>query len=401
MALQTPPILGSSYNNGGAGGAITPPPDPANNRSSGVKQISPQQTPPRQPTLPQQHPRIAPAPAPTFVNVANLAGVPLNMNLAQCCPVTLQQQQQFIINDNSNGIGNPKLVPQPQSKNLNHHPCVTNSSHPATTATSNNTAAASNLTSRPLMQPTTSERPESIVFLFQIPNDAKIYLVKCVEVSQILDIDVRGHSAKQPQQNIRHHLEQHLTQRFQPSHQPHPHPPTHLQSQQQQQFSQPQQNPYQLQQILQLHAQQQQLRHHPYQQRLSPKSSLHIGKNIKTSGSSIACNDNGTSASLQNLAESGNGNENNNNIIDQTADLQQLSVEMNQNTGNFDIMLPMTAGTAPGAYMVTPSATPTMRNDQLIPDFNVATNYLVQQQMLANAQPQNMFNGFDKNGEAN
>ncbi|CAG8732955.1 11101_t:CDS:1, partial [Acaulospora morrowiae] len=77
----------------------------------------------------------------------------------------------------------------------------------------------------------------------------------------------------------------------------------------------------------------------------------------------------------------------------QTADLQQFSVEMNQNTGNYDIMLPMTA--APGTYMVTPSATPTMRNDQLI-----VNNFLAAQQqaLLANTQSQNIFNTFDKNG---
>ncbi|CAG8823158.1 13661_t:CDS:1, partial [Gigaspora rosea] len=45
-------------------------------------------------------------------------------------------------------------------------------------------------------------------------------------------------------------------------------------------------------------------------------------------------------------------------------DISQFNVDMN-NAGNFDMaMIPMTA--TPGApYMVTPSATPTMRNDHI------------------------------------
>ncbi|CAG8652826.1 8774_t:CDS:2, partial [Acaulospora morrowiae] len=339
MALQTPPILASSYNNGG-GGAITPPPDQATGRSTGGgKQMSPPQ-PPQQPSQPQQHPRIAPAPmnypAGSFINVSNLAGM---------------------------------LVPQLQNKVPNVQ-CDTNSPHPTAVVTNGAASTAPvpvpvpNAANR-LMQPTTPERPESIVFLYQIPNDTKIYIVKCVEVSQLLDIDSRGTSGKQlPQQNIlKHHLEQHLNQRFQPHHTP-LQTLSQSQQQQQQQFLQQQPTPFQLQQQ-QINATIQQLRHHPYQQRPSPKSLLNVpvGKNIKTPGANN----------------------------DQTADLQQFPVEMNQNAGNFDLMLPMTA--APGAYMVTPSATPTMRNDQLM-----VTNYLQQQALLANTQSQNLFNAFDKNG---
>ncbi|CAG8575227.1 11068_t:CDS:2 [Diversispora eburnea] len=58
------------------------------------------------------------------------------------------------------------------------------------------------------------------VFLYQIPNDAKIYLIKCVEVSQLLDIDPRSMednmSNKQPpsiqhnHQVLKQNLAQHL-----------------------------------------------------------------------------------------------------------------------------------------------------------------------------------------------
>ncbi|CAG8727652.1 32022_t:CDS:1 [Racocetra persica] len=311
-SLPTPPIITTAYN--GANG--TPPPD--SSRSSGAQPLR---------IAPAQYSNIIPT---NYVNISNnLAGLPgfqLQNIAAQCC---LPNQQQYFANDTSNqnkivSVSKPNIQPNP--------PCDANSS------------------ARP---PSLQERPESIVFLYQIPNDSKIYLVKCVEVSQLLDTDYHSlegilHNRSQPQQqvqqNLKNHLQQHLQNRLQP--QPSQQPSQNLALYQQQQIT----------------LQQNQIRHHPYQPRQSPKESVHNtigGKNVKT-------------PAANNFQQNVNNQE-----------ISQFSVDMN-NAGNFDMMIPMTA--APGApYMVTPSATPTMRNDHLGNNMEFCvTSLLAQQQQTMN-----------------
>ncbi|CAG8575526.1 17033_t:CDS:1 [Cetraspora pellucida] len=315
-SLSTPPIITTAYNgtNGnGAGGAITPPPD--SSRSSGAQPLR---------IAPAQYSNIIPT---NYVNISNnLAGLPgfqLQNIAAQCC----LPNQQYFTNDTSN---QNKIVSVSKQNIQPNAPCDANSS------------------ARPpsLQQ---QERPESIVFLYQIPNDSKIYLVKCVEVSQLLDTDYhslegilhnRSQQQQQVQQNLKNHLQQHLQTRLQPP---------------------PSQQPllYQQQQIT---LQQNQIRHHPYQQRQSPKESVHNtigGKNVKTPAS------NNFQANINNQ------------------EISQFSVDMN-NAGNFDMMIPMSA--TPGApYMVTPSATPTMRNDHLGNNMEYCVSLLAQQQQMLTA----------------
>ncbi|KAF0435299.1 hypothetical protein F8M41_004806 [Gigaspora margarita] len=314
-SLSTPPIITTAYNNGangngGGGGTITPPPD--SSRSSGAQPLR---------IAPAQYPNIIPA---NYVNISNnLTGFPLQNIAAQCC---LPNQQQYFTNDASNqnkiiSVSKPNIqVNAPRDANSSTRP--------------------------PSLHQ--QERPESIVFLYQIPNDSKIYLVKCVEVSQLLDTDYHSlegilHNRSQPQQQVQQNLKNNLQQ--------------HLQNRLQPQQSQPSQNLalYQQQQIT---LQQNQIRHHPYQQRQSPKETVHntlAGKNVK-------------------VPASNNFQTNVNN-----QDISQFNVDMN-NAGNFDMaMIPMAA--TPGApYMVTPSATPTMRNDHIGNNMELCVTSFLQQQ---------------------
>ncbi|CAG8576511.1 4599_t:CDS:2, partial [Gigaspora rosea] len=168
-----------------------------------------------------------------YVNISNnLTGFPLQNIAAQCC---LPNQQQYFTNDASN---QNKIISVSKPNIQVNAPRDANSS------------------TRPPSLHHQQERPESIVFLYQIPNDSKIYLVKCVEVSQLLDTDYHSlegilHNRSQPQQQVQQNLKNNLQQ--------------HLQNRLQPQQSQPSQNLalYQQQQIT---LQQNQIRHHPYQQ---------------------------------------------------------------------------------------------------------------------------------------